>query len=98
MDITSYMLKYVGMCVNKVQCTCMYFTCINIPKLNLCSSSSMKVIKLTCTLEFIALLLCYHAKFHKVQSLKNNNKQINYTVISLTFYEASSIINGIVRK
>ena len=36
----------------KVQSSCMHFTCINIPKLNLYSSSSMKVIKLTWTLQF----------------------------------------------
>jgi hypothetical protein len=34
----------------------MHFTCINIPKLNLYSSLSMKVIKLTWTLYFTTIL------------------------------------------
>ena len=40
---------------NIMQSSCMHFTCINIPKLNLYSSSSMKVIKLNMDLAFYYL-------------------------------------------
>ena len=57
--------KYVGNHDNKVQSSCMHFTCINIPKLNLCLSSSIKVTKLTWTLEFVTTLQLISCIVHK---------------------------------
>jgi hypothetical protein len=35
-------------------------------------------------------------KVHKVKSLKNNNNQVSYKVISFTLYQTCSIISGLV--
>ena len=58
-----------------MQSSCMHFTCINIPKLNPYSSSSMKVIKLTWTLHLSRNCPQEQLRYGKGLNTESNNPQ-----------------------